>query len=166
MEREFLQLSFWDQFTAPEAEAVGQALARGLPAPWAFVGVEPHEMGDQRRQVAFFTREGARFALIPGGEVTLGYDRGRPFVPDVESLAEWQYYAHSQHENDSDWAAFLDRRLTPLRRAKLAPFLLEVEASVYGRIRVREAEPVQGGAVYRRVYAEDVGEERFVVYQR
>ncbi len=139
MEREFLQLSLWDQFTAREAEAVGQALARCLPAPWAFAGVEHHAMGDQQRQVAFFDWKGARFALLPGAEVTLGYDRSRPFVPGAESLAEWQHL--SQREGDEDWAAFLDRRLTPLRRVTLAPFLLEVEAAPCDRVLASEEGP-------------------------
>lgn len=139
MEREFLQLSYWDQFTANEAEAAGRALARSLPAPWAFAGVEHHAMGDQQRQVAFFTWEGGRFALIPGGEVTLGYDRGRPFVPDKRSLAEWQ--RNSQREIDKDWASFLDRCLTPLRQVTLAPLLLEVEAVPCDRVVTSEEGP-------------------------
>jgi hypothetical protein len=139
VEREFLQLSYWDQFTAREAEAAGRALARCLPAPWAFAGVEHHAMGDQQRQVAFFSRGGARFALLPGGEVTLGYDRSRPFVPDSESLAEWQ--RNSQRESDKDWAAFLGRCLTPLRRVTFAPFLLEVETGPCERLREWEEGP-------------------------
>jgi hypothetical protein len=133
VEREFLQLPIWDQFTAREAEFVGRALARCLPAPWAFDGVEFHEMGDQKRHVAFFTWKGTRFALIPGGEVTLGYDRHWPFVPDSESLAEWQ--RNSKRESDMDWAGFLDRCLTPLRRVTFAPFLLETEAAPCERVR-------------------------------
>jgi hypothetical protein len=139
VEREFLQLSFWDQFTAREAEAVGWALARCLPAPWAFDGVELHEMGDQKRQVAFFTWEDTRFALIPGGEMTLGYDHGRPFVPDAESLDQWQRL--SQREIDADWVGFLNRCLTPLRQVTLAPFLLEVEAAPCDQVRVSKEGP-------------------------
>jgi hypothetical protein len=161
VEREFLQLSIWDQFTAREAEAVGRTLARCLPAPWAFDGVELHEVGDQKRHVAFFTWEGARFALVPGGEVTLGYDRTRPFVPDSESLAEWE--RNSQRECDKDWAGFLDRCLTPLRRVALAPFLLGVEASAYGEVCVPEGEPVEG---LRHAHTEMEGNERFAVYKR
>src|SRR5262245_59894093 len=76
VEREFLELSVWDQFTQSEASAVAQALERCLPAPWRFTEVAWHELGDQRRFVAFFDHRGARFALIPGGEATLGYERG------------------------------------------------------------------------------------------
>jgi hypothetical protein len=165
VEREFLQLSFWDQFTAGEAEAVGRALARCLPAPWAFDGVAFHEMGDQKRQVAFFTWEGARFALIPGGEVALGYDRGRPFVPDAEALAEWR--AASAAASDYEWDGFLDKCLTPLRRVTFAPFLLEVEAAAYGQVRVPAGEPVQGlGTALFRAYSEMKGDRHFAVYQR
>jgi hypothetical protein len=165
VEREFLQLSYWDQFTAREAAAVGRALARCLPAPWVFAGVEHHAMGDQQRQVAFFTWQGARFALIPGGEVTLGYDRSRPFMPDAENLAEWQ--SLSQRETDADWAAFLDRCLTPLRRVTFAPFLLEVEAAPYGQMRVPDGEQVERvGTMLRRAYGEMEGGVHFAVYQR
>jgi hypothetical protein len=165
MEREFLQLSYWDQFTANEAEAAGRALAGCLPAPWAFAGVEHHALGDQKRQVAFFTWGGARFALLPGGEVTLGYDRGRPFVPPEEALAEWQRNAAAPA--DIEWDDFLERCLTPLRRVTFDPFLLEVEAAAYGQVRVPEGGPVQGaGTVLRRVRTVLVGGERFDVYRR
>ena len=122
MEREFLQLDVWDQFTQAEAEAVAQALERCLPAPWRFGEVAWFEMGEQRRFVAFFDLEVARFALIPGGEVTLGYERGSLLLRGQqrqlwdEAGAEWGW----------DLDKMLDGALTPLRRLAIRPFLLEV----------------------------------------
>lgn len=120
MEREFLRLEVWDQLTEREARAVGEALGRCLPQPWRFDGVAFHEMGDQRRFVAFFCYERDRFALIPGHEATLGYERGS-FVPTGEQLQWWE-------EARAEWGWKLDRLLdgclTPLRRVTVAPFLL------------------------------------------
>jgi hypothetical protein len=129
VEREFLQLDLWDQLDAREAEAVGRALARCLPAPWTFDSVERHQSGGQARQVAFFRWQGVRFALIPGGTVTLGYDRSRPYVPPPALLEEWEEQGYA------DLATYLDTRLTPLRQVTLEPFLLEVEANAWGEVR-------------------------------
>jgi hypothetical protein len=133
VEREFLQLELWDQLDAREAEAVGRALGGCLPQSWTFDGVERHQSADQARQVAFLRWHEVRFALIPGGTVTLGYDRGRPYVSPPELLAEWE--EHTQQVcGYPPLAQYLDERLTPLRRVALEPFLLEVEAHTWGEV--------------------------------
>jgi hypothetical protein len=89
VERQFLQLAVWDQFNAAEAEFVARALAPLLPSPWKFQRVERHECGNQKRHVAIFTWKDAQFAFIPGAEVTLGYDRRVPFVPNEAQRESW-----------------------------------------------------------------------------
>jgi hypothetical protein len=125
VERHFLQLSVWDQFNAAEAEFVARALAPLLPPPWKFQRVEKHECGDQQRQVAFFTWKRARFALIPGSEVTLGYDRRKPFIPNEEQRESWRL---TREEYGLKLGDFLKECLTPLRTVVFEPFLLEVMA--------------------------------------
>jgi hypothetical protein len=134
VEREFLQLPFWNEFTASEAELMGRTLARQLSAPWAFDGVEVHQCGDQRRHVAFFRWEDARFALIPGGDVTLGYDRTATFVPSPGQRESW---AGTEEEYGTKLHPYLDHYLTALRRVTLLPFLFETH--------VREVAPTDLG---------------------
>ncbi len=125
MERQFLQLSIWDQLNAKEAEVIAQTLAPLLPPPWKFQRIEQHACGDQKRQVAFFTWKRVRFALIPGGKVTLGYDRRKPFMPSQEQRESW---SDTQEEYGLKLKDFLKDCLTPLRTAVFEPFLLEVTA--------------------------------------
>jgi hypothetical protein len=131
MEREFLQLDYWDQLDAVSAEKVARTLGQLLPPPWKFHALAFHELGDQRRHVAFFDWNKKTFALIPGGKITLGYDRRHPFVPTEAQLRDWQATAE-----EYGWSlkSFFHRCLTPLRRVELAPFLLEVKAVEWDEI--------------------------------
>src|SRR5262249_25639585 len=137
----------WDQFTGREAEAVARALERCLPAPWVFDGVEHHACGDQRRQVAFFRGNGqTRFALIPGGAVTLGHDPARPLGPQLVERKVWldecpdlpEEPETSEEEDQvfeynswADFFGFLDNLPRP-RTVEMQPFLIEVEPRAFG----------------------------------
>jgi hypothetical protein len=131
MDDERLNLERWNALDSPERLEVARAVAARLPAPWRFLGLETHALGDQRHEIAFFDWNGAKFALIPGGTVTLGYDRRRgltagQFMDEYEAAE----YAHT-----SDLDAFLEehayqgqiRLLTPLRTVALHSFLLEAQ---------------------------------------
>jgi hypothetical protein len=122
LEPELLLLSIWDQF-GEEARTTAQHLARLLP-PWQFDAVEKHELGGQRRFVAFYRWQGARFALIPGGPVTLGYDRGQPFVPNAAQQKSWDA---DREEWGWDLHRMLDHEMTPLREDSFRAFLMETQ---------------------------------------
>lgn len=100
VEREFLTLSVWDQFDAATAETVARSVERCLPEPWKFLRVAWHECGDQKRHVAFFGWNEIEFALVPGGEVWLGYDRARPCGLSQVHLADWQL-----RPSETSWTA-------------------------------------------------------------
>jgi formylglycine-generating enzyme required for sulfatase activity len=130
VEREFLTLPVWDQFDAAMAEAVARGVERCLPEPWAFARVARHECGGQKRYVAFFDRKGREFALIPGGEITLGYDAARP-APPAGLLDNWYEEARewAQHYPEWEgitWERYLSDIMSPLRRVQIAPFLVAV----------------------------------------
>jgi hypothetical protein len=123
VEPEFLQLALWDQLNAAEAERVARALELGLPEPWKFARVQECAMGGRRRQVAFFKWRRGEFALVPGGEVTLGYDPARP--PKL-SRAQRASYNLTRREYDlPTLPEYLAEVLTPIRTVSLAPLLME-----------------------------------------
>jgi hypothetical protein len=128
VEREFLTLPVWDQFDAMTAETVARSVERCLPEPWAFKSVALHESGGQKRQVAFFDWDGSSFALIPGGEVTLGYDPAKPSGVSAELVIEWEEQAREYEgwENIT-WSSYLARVLSPLRTVSLGPFLIATQ---------------------------------------
>ncbi len=128
-----LQLEQWDRFSLAECEAVARELWKVLPAPFRFHQVETCSLGDQKHHVAVFESAGypeghhhGLFALIPGGETTLGYDREHPFVPTQHQQASWEEETERTGMFNGPLASFLDQFMTPLRRVSLEPFLLEV----------------------------------------
>ena len=130
VEREFLTLAVWDHLDAQTAETVARTVERCLPEPWTFLRLARHECGDQKRHVAFFDWKGSEFALVPGGEVTLGYDPANPFVPTAEQRASFDSEYWMQERDDGlTFEVFLADVLTPLRRASFGPVLAERQAN-------------------------------------
>jgi hypothetical protein len=134
-------LEQWDALEGAQRHRLARQVAERLPTGFRFVAVQSFRLGTQSHSVALFDFDGARFALIPGGQATLGYDPVRPFVPDAEQLMSWKSFAGRWlHEPDYDLTTYLRRFLTPLRQVALKPFLLEVvatplEAPVEGVVR-------------------------------
>ncbi|HZU67116.1 MAG TPA: hypothetical protein VFA09_07545 [Ktedonobacteraceae bacterium] len=124
----------WEHFAHSECEQVARDLDRLLPASFHFCKVERCVLGDQQHQVAFFEWEGspegyhhAFFAFLPGGEVTLGYDREQPFVPTQEQSKSWSEETEAMFSLSLE--TFLDQVMTPLRQVSIQPLLLEVLAT-------------------------------------
>jgi hypothetical protein len=133
VEREFLTLPVWDALDAQTAETVAKSVERCLPDPWKFVRVARHESGDQKRHVAFFAHKKREFALLPGGEVALGFDPKQP-EPPAKLLKDWKKQAREWAESSPEWKGitwkkYLANVLSPLRKVQLAPYLMEVKSS-------------------------------------
>jgi len=129
VEREFLTLPVWDQLDAQTAETVARAVERCLPDPWKFLRIERHESGDQKRHVAFFDWDNKVFALIPGSEVTLGYDPARPSELPHELVTDWEQYARSHAGWEQiTWVKYLTDVLSPVRTVSMHPFLISTSA--------------------------------------
>lgn len=128
----FLQLDQWDRFSLAECEEVAHDLWKVLPAPFRFHKVKTCSLDDQQHHVAVFEWAGYPdgyhhrfFALIPGGEATLGYDREHPFVPNQHQKESWA----EETERTGMFGpldAFLDQFMTPFRHVLIEPFLLKV----------------------------------------
>ena len=128
---EMLTLSRWDQLDLSAQEEVSHAVAARLPELFRFDGLEEHELGQQRHRVAFFTWNEARFALIPGGPATLGYEPGS-FRPTAAQRASWEDTCHAYPEillKSPTLVQYLENRLTPLRQVTFRPLLLETVAT-------------------------------------
>ena len=131
-----LMLERWDHFSLAECEEVARDLNKALPASFRFHKVELCTLGDQKHHVAFFEWSGpprgfshAFFVLIPGGEVTLGYDRNHPFIPTSQQQTSWEEETQRTGMFDATLGTFLDQVMTPLRQVSIQPFLLEMIAT-------------------------------------
>ena len=91
-------LTNWDQLSEQACKQLAQHVAVHLPAPFRFTSLDTYEIGTRRRHVAFFTWQAdvkqtpRLFSLIPGGSVTLGFDRAHPFVAERNLVIDWQQY--------------------------------------------------------------------------
>ena len=109
-----LTLDYWDGIDSAMRTQIARIVGETLPPPFRFIGLETHALGDQRHEVALFDHDGARFALLPGGEVTLGFDRSVPFVPGpLQRAAEAEFRTYLQ-ETGEDW---------PIEEIEIAAYL-------------------------------------------
>jgi hypothetical protein len=81
-----LTLSAWLDLSDEAAGRTAAAIARSTDARLA--GIGPHAYAGRTGRVAFFDRDGVRYALVPGGTVQLGHDADR-FVPSARQLADF-----------------------------------------------------------------------------
>ncbi|WP_431930727.1 hypothetical protein [Micromonospora sp. RP3T] len=79
-----LTLSGWWDLSDEDARRTAAAIARGVDA--RLVGVGSHAYAGRSGRVAFFERDGLRYALVPGGTVRLGFDADRFTAGD-----EWEH---------------------------------------------------------------------------
>jgi hypothetical protein len=77
----------WLSLDAGAAEAVARLVAARSGAEPA--GVRVHEYAGRRAPVALFTVGGERFAFVPGGEVTVGFDGGSAVCGGSGSFLSW-----------------------------------------------------------------------------
>jgi len=124
--RELFELTIWDARTREEKGWLLQPLLQSLPATFVFLGIRSCALGDAGHEIAFFRyQDGAEFALLPGGHITLGYDRTTPFVPSAVQQESWK---DTMTEIPISLEDCLDLDLSPLRQVRIAPFLIEAHA--------------------------------------
>lgn len=126
-----LSIERWEGLKAAERKALAGKLAEELPTGFAFEAVRLFQLGGRRHHVALYRQGDATFALIPGGEVGLGYDAGRPWEPNPDELRSWQSSAE-EYGFKKKLPAFIASVTRRPRRVTLAPFLVETEAGELG----------------------------------
>jgi hypothetical protein len=121
-------MSDWARMSDGVARRECEALARALPHGLEFNGLEIYDYCGRTHRIARFARRDdlIQFVLVPGGEVTLGFD-GRGFKPSYWQIVS---FADSAKEFDIDPSIrrFVDTQTSSPRRACLAPALVEIEA--------------------------------------
>jgi hypothetical protein len=115
----------WNSVAAADCEGFAMRVARRVPG-FGFEGVERCSQGRQPHFVAFLSWNAARFALIPGGHATLGYDPADPWHPNEEEREEWDRFRSEGNEDLPPLEEYIPRFLSPLRNVRMEPFLLEV----------------------------------------
>lgn len=130
MDKQLFNLERWDAIAPLERKAIARELSQNLPAPWQFAGIKLQALGDREHYVAFFDWNGAAFALIPGCEATLGYDRDNPFILNEAQRQDWNEYMKEWYSPEFD--EYMDEVMAPLRTVTIEPFLIEVKAADLG----------------------------------
>jgi hypothetical protein len=129
-------LEEWDRLSLQECEDVARTIAKQLPPSFRYKYVETHSIGSCSHRVAFFEwnlfstpSTGVLFAFLPGGRMTLGYDKNVPFVPSAFQLKSWQEETVGKHYITDALEVFLEKALLPIRIVNLQPMLFQVVAT-------------------------------------
>jgi hypothetical protein len=126
-----LSLERWESLGSAEREATARNLARQLPLGFDFDSIQTHRLGEQQNHVAFYRHGNAGFALIPGGEVSIGFDADRPWEPNPDELRSWGGTAKGYGIVKTIHEYILDATLR-VRHVEFAPFLIETSAGELG----------------------------------
>ncbi|OKI61494.1 hypothetical protein [Micromonospora sp. CB01531] len=121
----YADLSFeqWNDLSDGAARRMAQDIADRHDL--TVVGLENTAYVGRSHRMALFDRDGMRFALVPGGQPTLGYDAAR-FQPVPDQVAS---YADSAGECGlPPLAEYVDAMTSPVRSAEMPAMLIAVEA--------------------------------------
>ena len=125
-----IQLDQWRAMRADEQERFAKSLCRQLPTNSTFVGVRSDSTSDVGNSIAEFEIHGARFNLIPGTEVTVGFDADQ-WDPSEYELASWEGTAE-EYDLDPSPNVHLQRITNGLRTIRFPTSLVEVTHQEYG----------------------------------
>jgi len=126
-----LSVERWEGIAPVEREALARSLVRQFPSGFTFQAIRRFRLGEGQHHVALYRKDNATFALIPGAEVSLGYDADRPWEPSLDELESWQGTSEEYGiaKTIREYVAEVTLRT---RRVKLSPFLIETAASEPG----------------------------------
>jgi hypothetical protein len=119
-----LTLESWDRMPPREQQAYSEQLAGELPSGFTFRAIRLYKLGGQEHHVAEFEFAGDSFVLVPGGEITLGYDADRPWQPTPEELESWQDTAET-YEIGQTLLEYIARTTLRSRTVRLETLLIE-----------------------------------------
>ena len=130
MKKSDLELSRWTCLNERERLDLARGLLDRIPDSFEFSGFQWYGFNEQKYQIALFQYRSSYFALIPGAEVTLGYDEDYPFETSLEQYESWREDWIEGDENTQvelkDFYRFISSFTTPLRTCQFEPMLVEV----------------------------------------
>lgn len=120
----------WAGLTAAERRKTATALAKDLPAGFAFDAVRVCRLGAAKTAVAFFRHGDATFALVPGGPTTVGFD-ARPWVPTPREQKSW---GETAEEYELTWSIqqYIAKVTRRPKTVVVPPLLVETVATEIG----------------------------------
>ncbi|BCJ41036.1 hypothetical protein GCM10010168_46650 [Actinoplanes ianthinogenes] len=127
----------WSRLDLGAAEAVARSIAARSGA--TLIEVRAHEYAGRPGPVAFFLVAGERFAFVPGGEVTVGFDGDR-FEPTPRQAASFAESA-DEYGIEQDIRQFTDAVTAARRTVVVPPLLVAVEAAEAGVVAVPPDHP-------------------------
>jgi len=127
-----LDLAFWRRLDCTAAQRLADRIADDIGVE--LVEVRPHQYAGRPGRVALYRRDGTLYALVPGGEVVLGYD-GACFMPTPDQAADYVAWPDGL---PSDIRAFVGLVTSAPRVMHLPTLLVAVEAVEPG---ARPADP-------------------------
>ncbi|WP_127507656.1 hypothetical protein [Actinoplanes solisilvae] len=138
-----IDVTQWSGLDPVAAAKVAESVAARTGA--TLVEVQAHEYAGRRAPVAVFTVGGERFVLVPGGEVTVGFDSGR-FEPTPEQEASFAESA-DEYGIEQDIRQFTNAVTSDRRTVEVPSLLVAVEAVEGGAVAV----PTDHPDILRRV---------------
>lgn len=127
----FPPLTEWNDLTAGQQISLARAVEKQLPQEFAFKTLRRCSLGQITQNIAIFAMgTEATFALVPGGEVILGFD-ARSWHPNVDEEQSWQGTAQKFGIEES-LNDYINQVTTPLRHVVLPPLLIETVATEVG----------------------------------
>jgi hypothetical protein len=127
----------WLRMDEPEARRQAEAIAARADA--AAVTVRAHEFAGWRGWVALFEVSGNRFAFVPGGEVTVGYDADR-FAGTAEQHAGYALSA-AEFGLSLSIKEYIASVTSPARTVVVPPLLVSVRTIEAGLVPVPPDHP-------------------------
>jgi hypothetical protein len=128
----YLDLTSWRHLGDVAAQRLAERIADDTGAD--LVEVRPHQYAGRPGRTALYRRDGTLYALVPGGEVVLGYN-GAWFTPTPDQAADYSAWPDGL---PSDIRGFVDFVTSTPRVTHLPTLLVAVEAVEPG---ARPADP-------------------------
>jgi hypothetical protein len=116
-----LDLARWRRLDSAAARRLAAQVADDTGTE--LVVVRPSQYAGRSGRIALYRHDGALYALVPGGEVMVGYDGAR-FAPSPAQVADYAAWP----VGDADIHAFVDDMTSPLRTVHVPALLVAVEA--------------------------------------
>lgn len=126
----FDTFSDWQQASPAERERAAQGLAQALPIGFTFDAIHSFELTGRRCEIAQFTIGGARFSLIPGNTVQLGFSAAE-WAPTQDMVQSWEDTAQ-EYGIEEPLREYVDVRTKGIRSVTFAPLLVETRYAEVG----------------------------------